>query len=174
MSANAFADVSDLLFAPDTTMPNACVFQNIGTYDESVIMIPIYEDIMYTCDAGYYLPANGTQCIPCQQNTYCEGGNFAYNETQAQGAANCPDGLVTPSGAKTIGDCGRILHIGAISIYLTQEKQTYPALAVKTSDGIFYAKLAPISDNDTPTTKSLKIMVNGIRYRAYDNTTIQF
>ncbi len=59
----------------------------------------------YSCDAGYYLPANTTECALCPNRTeddhrsgssttwlswYCLGGEYEFNSTTAQGLTQCP------------------------------------------------------------------------------------
>ena len=39
----------------------------------------------YTCDTGYFLPANALGCEPCPADHTCSGGTFKFNPTQSQG-----------------------------------------------------------------------------------------
>ena len=46
----------------------------------------VFEVISYTCDAGYFLPADTLGCRPCPTGYTCNGGTFEYNAVQSQGA----------------------------------------------------------------------------------------
>ena len=46
----------------------------------------IYEPNTYTCDTGYYLPANTDGCVACPTGFTCNGGTFSFNENVYQGA----------------------------------------------------------------------------------------
>ena len=39
----------------------------------------------YTCDNGYFLPANALGCEPCPSDHTCGGGTFKFNPTHSQG-----------------------------------------------------------------------------------------
>ena len=69
-SLNAFA-----LYNSD--IPNACT--------SSQTFIPVLQINSYTCNAGYYLPANALACVQCPSNATCPGGTFTFNPDQAQG-----------------------------------------------------------------------------------------
>lgn len=65
-------------FAQNT--PNACNF-----IANSVYFIAEYEPIEYTCNAGYYLPANHEGCVQCPSIYTCAGGTFSFNKKVSQG-----------------------------------------------------------------------------------------
>ncbi|MBO7042386.1 MAG: hypothetical protein J6W08_00780, partial [Alphaproteobacteria bacterium] len=44
----------------------------------------------YTCAAGTYLPKEASACAPCPAGSWCGGGIFSYNASDAQGIAACP------------------------------------------------------------------------------------
>ena len=39
----------------------------------------------FTCSAGYFLPADSTECAPCPTGYFCAGGTYTFNATQSQG-----------------------------------------------------------------------------------------
>ncbi|MBQ0013360.1 MAG: hypothetical protein KBS86_02205 [Proteobacteria bacterium] len=96
-----------------------------------------WERNSYDCSAGYYLPADGVECVVCPNNNYCPGGKYEYSETVTQGIMECPNNLFSPSGVFEIESCGRKLHIGDETLYLRGSKQTTPSLNVDiNNDGI--------------------------------------
>ena len=46
----------------------------------------IYEVNKYTCNSGEFLPADTLGCEPCPADYICNGGTYAYNPIQSQGA----------------------------------------------------------------------------------------
>lgn len=46
---------------------------------------PVFQPNEYTCNAGYFLPADTLGCEPCPTGHTCNGGTFTYSETKAQG-----------------------------------------------------------------------------------------
>lgn len=176
ISTNAFADAgvvvsnefpSDKLMLENHIYKNAAFFENLGVYSGTINAIAIYENTPSFCDAGYYLPENTNECVMCDENHYCVGGENAIKQ-------KCPDSLVAPIGAKTSGECGRIMHMGDDIIYLTRDKQTTPALAVQIGNDVYYAKMAPVNDGVKPmnknTANSFKTELHDIEYYIYDNT----
>ena len=176
ISTNAFADVgvvvsnefpSDKLMLENHIYKNAAVFENLGVYDGTIYAIARYRDVPSYCDPGYYLPENTTECVICDENHYCVGGENAVMEP-------CPDGLVSPRGTISAGECGKKFHVGEDIMYITAEKTTTPALAFKFDNKIYYAKMAPVSDGvkhmNINTTRSLKMLYKNVEYYIYDNT----
>ena len=176
ISTNAFADAgvvvsnefpSDKLMLENHIYKNAAFFENLGVYSGTINAIAIYENIPSYCDPGYYLPENTNECVICDENHYCVGGENAIMEP-------CPDGLVSPRGTSVADNCGKIMRVGEDMIYLTQTQQTTPALAVKMDGKIYYAKTTPISSGAKPmninTTHSLRTMIDGVEYSIHDNT----
>ena len=45
----------------------------------------VYEINTYTCDPGYFLPANTEGCRACPSGYTCSGGTFTFNEHMYQG-----------------------------------------------------------------------------------------
>ena len=65
-------------FTQDT--PNACNFTVNTAY-----FVAEYEPNEYTCNSGYYLPANHDGCVQCPSIYSCPGGTFSFNENASQG-----------------------------------------------------------------------------------------
>ena len=123
----AFAD-TDVLFLPNTVVPNACVAGFTGVYSGGAELVPVYKDISTYCNPGYYLPANSEVCVKCLINSYCVGGTYDFNTTKDQGIVGCPNNLLAPRGMWESGQCGRVLHIGNKYVYLRSTKKTTPSL----------------------------------------------
>ena len=125
------------------------------------------------CDAGYYLPANSSTCEICQADHWCSGGDLTPADTDV-GMENCPDGLVAPAGTSDVGVCGKIMRIDNDVLYLTQNRQTTPALAVRLDGVVYYAKTTPVSQGlirmNENATGSLRTNIDGIGYSIHDNT----
>ena len=115
------------------------------------------------CQPGYYSSQDSAECTICEENHYCIGGE---NSTMK----SCPPGLVAPVGTVSADECGKIMRIGEKVLYLTQKRQTIPALAVKIDDNIYYAKTTPVSQIEQPTKHFLRTRIDGIEYSIHDNT----
>ena len=63
----------------DNDVPNAC---GNSMYDN---IYAIFEITSYTCNSGYFLPADTLQCAPCPAGYTCNGGTFNYNAKYSQG-----------------------------------------------------------------------------------------
>ena len=123
-----------------------------------------------TCEAGTYLPAHSADCEVCPENSYCGGGEFAESASD-QGVSACASGLVSPEGTISAGGCGKIMRVGEDVLYLTSEKQTTPALAVKLEGKVYYAKMTPGDVAvSAESTQSLRTRVDGVEYSIHDNT----
>ena len=59
----------------------------------------------HTCSAGYYMPANYDGCQQCPADSYCVGGTYNFNETNAQGATACDAGAHSPTGSSSASQC---------------------------------------------------------------------
>lgn len=172
-SVNVFADVGGVVvsneFPQDEIMlenhvyKNAAVFANLGVYSGTIDAVAVYEDIH--CDAGYYLPENAEECALCTENHFCIGDGSIES---------CPEGLVAPLGTTSADLCGKKFGVGDDVMYLTQIKQTSPALAVQIGDKTFYGKATPVSEGDKKininATRSLKMLFNDVEYSIHDNT----
>ena len=88
----------------------------------------IWERNSYDCSGGYYLPADGIECVVCPNNNYCPGGKYEYSETVAQGIMECPNNMFSPVGVFEVGACGRKLRIGDEILYFRSQKKTTPSL----------------------------------------------
>lgn len=52
-----------------------------NVYDYYATFIPTE----YTCQSGYYLPANTDGCVACPNGFVCNGGTFSFNLNESQG-----------------------------------------------------------------------------------------
>lgn len=182
ISTNAFAEGSSLtisntfpsnnLMLENHVYKDAAVFENLGVYGGVINAIAVYENDSYHCSAGYYLPATAQECTLCEPDSYCEGGDFAYNETENQGIEKCPDNMVSMAGNTEVGGCGKKMRFGEDTMYLTQTKQTSPVFAVTIGDKVFYARMTPVSDGiksiTAGTTHTLHVFYNDVEYTVHD------
>lgn len=98
----------------------------------------------------------------CGENHYCPGDNVAHA---------CATGLVSPEGTTSAGGCGKIMHVGDDVLYLTSERQTLPALAVKIDGTVYYARTTRgAKPMNGTTSKSLRTKIDGVEYSIHDNT----
>ena len=172
-TANLFAD-GDMILPPNSVVPNACVAANTGVYEDSFVMVPVYEDAVYVCNPGYYLPAAMESCELCPQNNYCVGGGYKYNETTPQGIMECPNMWYSPAGMYELASCGRILHIGDNVVYLRSAKKTTPSLNIDIDNDGEPDFFGNITTDDvvmhSGAERKLKLNVNGTLYSVYDDT----
>ena len=114
------------------------------------------------CPAGTYWSTETEECVICPANHYC-GGNTDPIE--------CDSPLQSPPGAKLVGDCGIVLHIGDEKLYLYADKQTSPSLVVEIDGRKWYGNTTPISQGAKPmsgdTTKTLHIKFGGAEYTVH-------
>ena len=173
-SSVAMADVDLSFLMPNTVVPNACIFENTGVYSGEFVMVPVYEDTIYTCEQGYYLPMESEICARCPENAYCPGGEYTYSENGAVGLNGCPDGTFAPDGMWELAQCGRKLHVDDAIVYLRTTPGTSPALRFDVdADGVadYFANLAtddvPMNKN---TERKLKIKSGDVVYFVCDDT----
>ena len=76
-------------------LANGCDKYEVGEGQLNAVFIPTE----YTCNTGYYLPANAIACVICPANSYCSGGTYTFNETTDQGIESCPVGYSSSAGA---------------------------------------------------------------------------
>ena len=173
-ATNGVAGALDVL-SPNTVVPNACVYANTGVYSDGFVMVPIYEDIIYTCERGYYLPRTSETCVICPANHFCPGGEYTYSETDDVGINACPDGASAPTGMWDASQCsGAKLHLGKDVLYLSPVKRTSPALHFDTNHDGVADLFGNMTTADVPmnkdTDKKLKIRYKGTVYSVYDDT----
>ena len=65
---NAVAD--DVVLPPNSVILNSCIESNTGVYTGGFEMVPVYQDTVYTCAPGKYLPHNTEACETCPANAY--------------------------------------------------------------------------------------------------------
>lgn len=73
--------------------------------DSAKQFYPVFQINSYTCDSGYYLPANSDRCENCLRGYNCAGGTYIFNQTTDQGiftlSYTCNSGYFLP--ADTLG-----------------------------------------------------------------------
>ena len=58
-----------------------------------------------TCAAGTYLAANGTSCVACPANSYCEGKTCNFSTSSDCGKAACPSGMTSAASSTAKTSC---------------------------------------------------------------------
>ena len=126
-----------------------------------------------SCPAGAYLAtANATEC------TNVGVGYWAAQSYVTQGNVGvrnkCASGLTTigfGAGADEASDCGRVLNVGDVKLYLRSAKKTDLALNVNIGGTTYYGNMSTedkfMSDGIE---KSLKLNVDGTIYSVYDDS----
>jgi len=151
-----------LISDTDTVVQPGDPFQYLYTTNKTLTA----QWILVGCPAGEYLDEGSGECVVCAENNYCVGG--------AEPMQQCPEGLVAPIGTVSADLCGKILRVDEDMLYLTQVKQTTPALAVKLDGRFYYAKIEPLSDEGNQmngtTNTSLRTNIDGVEYYIHDNT----
>ena len=136
--------------------------------------VAIFEPTVYTCNPGYYLPANTDGCVICPANSYCPGGAYTFNENDIQGITACATGLYAPMGMWQVDQCGHILHIGEEIVYLRTTKKTLHALHIDVDHDGIADYFGNMTTADVPmhagTTQKLKVQFAGQTYSVYDDT----
>lgn len=66
---------------------------------EPAVIVAQFTPRTYTCEVGYYLPANTDGCRPCPSGYTCLGGTFEGNSTQSQGLVRVSDTTTTMNNA---------------------------------------------------------------------------
>ncbi len=144
----------------------------------------IFEPIVYTCSAGFYLPAgndwiNDTEgCRPCLNDNYCAGGTYTFNETVTQGILPCPETHpYAPVGMWAESQCGRKLYVGGDFLYVHKSPAapTEHRLYVKFGDNVYSANATPIIDNpdlkmSANAQRALHVKIDGVEYLIHDDS----
>ena len=71
-----------------------------------------YELNSYTCNAGYFLPANTDGCEPCPSGGTCPGGTFEFNPDVFQGVS-----FASVPGATMNNSCASNFPIDLVAEY---------------------------------------------------------
>ena len=144
----------------------------------------IFEPIVYTCSAGFYLPAgndwiNDTEgCRPCLNDNYCAGGTYTFSETETQGILPCPETHpYAPVGMWAESQCGRKLYIGGEYLYL-HKSPAVPAehrLYARIETGVYSANATPVSERpdlkmSVNTQRALHVKIDGVEYLIHDDS----
>ena len=173
--------VSDELLPANTVIANGCNYAKLGVYSGTVEMEGVYDDDenneenKMTCDAGYYLPANSTECALCLANHYCRGITVAPSDHDA-GIIACTDNATSPAGSTSQSDCGKQIQmrVGDDVLYLTSSQKTTPALAVRVDNKVYYAETSPVSAGEKSmhagTDSKLKTKIDDVEYYIHDST----
>ncbi len=48
-------------------------------------LFPVFRIKTFTCNSGYFLPANTDHCVQCPNGYTCPGGTFDFDPTNVQG-----------------------------------------------------------------------------------------
>ena len=118
-------EYSSILTQP---LANGCLDVYKSPLDGRARFLATWKINSYDCSGGYYLPADGIECVVCPNNNYCPGGKYEYSETVAQGIMECPNNMFSPVGVFEVGACGRKLRIGDEILYFRSQKKTTPSL----------------------------------------------
>jgi hypothetical protein len=95
--------------------------------------------------------------IACMENKYLSGTGAAA------ACVDCPLGTYSPVGSTSPAHCGKKLHFGNDMIYLGTDRDTTPALRLKSGAQTYFGHMS--IENKS----SLKTKINGIIYSIYGN-----
>ena len=181
ISTNVFADVPEYLNA-NAVVNGACVVENTGVYETGFTMVPVYEDTIYTCPSGQYLPQSSETCATCTANHYCPGGDYTYSTTENRGLNACTDMTInnntwqtySPTGMSSLDQCGRKFKVelgDGLYLYLRRSRRTTPSFVVNIDGTKFYANMV----KDTPVPMSAEFAnretLNKMTVNVPENTT---
>lgn len=126
------------------------------------------------CNSGEYFPAHWYECKTCPENNYCVGGTYPYSETVSAGATQCPHNGYSNTGASSVAQCYRILHVGNNELFLRGAKKTTPSLNIDiNNDGVpdFFGNMTTADmPMNSGTARKLKVSFDGVAYSVYDDT----
>ena len=137
-----------------------------------------------TCSAGEYLKAGETVCSACPENSFCTGGDylFADAEGEDQGIENCIEGLKSQSGSTSVKDCGIVLRVDGVPLYMRSERveNGKPAFVVlKRIQGVdtekWYATMTPVTEGIKEMSKNagkeLHVKIGTVEYTIHSVTS---
>ena len=165
-------------FSFNPNVPQGVIYNAPFTQNQNDLCSPYYifarADFTpneYTCNAGYYLPANGIECISCPSGSACVGGTYSFNETTDQGIQSCATGTFAPTGSAVCYP--HRLHVGNDVVYLKSTKQTTPSLNLRIGGDVFYANMTTVRtkmNKDSSHYLHVKTADN-VHYYVCDDTT---
>ena len=167
------AAADDVFMNNTTSESNMCVIGITGqtTSNPAAVARATYSPITYTCAAGTYLPADGIECVACPGGKYCEGGQYSYNETTAQGLTPCPAGYTSSAtGSSSQSDCYRacttsdVAHATSVTgnVYSNGTTTCAPANTSACETGYSYVSVHnSTSAYCTPSVYNINYVLNG-------------
>ena len=124
----AFADAP--LLINNQSIADGCTTTNIGGASGTLNMVANFMPTSYYCLAGYYLPADATECVACPTSSYCAGGVYKYNASTTQGIVANPNGsCVVATLGKSSGTVNAVPQFTPNS-YTCSSGQYLPANAI--------------------------------------------
>ena len=107
---------------------NGCKEGFLGVMNNASNITATFVPNQYTCNAGYYLPANAIECTQCPENSYCPGGTLTFNETTPDGIFPCPNNQTSLPGSSSVDQCK------TISLNWVSNGETYTATSCTIND----------------------------------------
>lgn len=157
-----------------------CSHNLLRTSNNTTNMFPVWTPNVHECAPGYYLPANVDGCAKCNNDNYCPGGTYAFNETIDQGITSCPDEHpFSPSGMWQPNQCGRKLHVDNNIIYIHQSpaNPTEHRLFIRYQNNIYSANtvMRDVNSDTFPkmsenAQQGLHIIINNKEYLVCDDS----
>lgn len=129
------------------------------------------------CLPGTYLPAGAYECVSCTEDHYCPGDQPAFTVPQNNdmGIVSCVDaqtgGTKSPAGAQKIEDCGIVVRVDDVKLYLHSDKATSPSFAIAVDGKPWYADMTPVTTCEKTispdTSKTWHVVREGVEYTVH-------